>query len=195
MQATRYFEGTVQIRNANEQVMDFVISRFEKAGVGIAKIAKVKDGYDIYSASNKFSRKLGKMLIAEFGGEIRETVRLFSRDRMTCKDVYRLTVFYRVPEIKKTDVVLVKGKLIEVTSLVGHFIKGNELSTGSRVNVAADDAKIVEKFKVQVIKLKPVLEVMHPETYQPVQVENPRPGLKIGQKVSVVEHSEKLFLV
>jgi len=195
MQASRYFEGTIQIRNANEQVMDFIISRFEKAEVGIAKIAKVRDGFDIYSASNKFSRKLGKMLIAEFGGEIRETVRLFSRDRMSGKDVYRLTVFYKVPEVKKKDVVIVNGKLIEVTSLVRHFLKGNDLASRARINVPLEHAKVIDKHRVQVIKVKPFLEVMHPETYQPVQVENSKPNLKIGQKVDVVEYKEKLFLV
>jgi NMD protein affecting ribosome stability and mRNA decay len=192
---SRYFEGTIQIRNANEQVMDFIISRFEKANVGIAKIVKVNDGYDIYSASNKFSRKLGKMLVAEFGGKIKETVRLFSRDRMTSKDIYRLTVYYKVPGIKKQDVVMLNGKIILVTSLAGRFIKGNDLLTGARVNVPNDDAKILEKKKAKVIKVKPSLEVMHPDTYQPVEVENPKPSLRIGENVVVVEYNEKLFLL
>ncbi|MBW3017132.1 hypothetical protein KY316_02070 [Candidatus Woesearchaeota archaeon] len=190
----QYFEGVIQLRNCSQEILDFVIYRFEKNEIGIAKIVKVSDGFDIYSASNKFSRKIGKMLVRQFGGELRETSRLFTKDKLTSKNVYRLTVYYKAPLIKKNDVVVLKDKIIQVTSLEKSSIKGTDLVTGKRITMPAKGAEVLEKKKVSVVRIKPFVEVMHPETFQPVEVENPKP-LKLGQNVKVVEYKNKLFLV
>jgi nonsense-mediated mRNA decay protein 3 len=191
---TQYFEGVLQLRNVSQDMVEFVLSQFEKNKVGIADILELKNGLDIYSASNKFSRKIAKKLVNEFGGEIKENPRLFSKSRLTSRNIYRLNVLYKAPEIRKGEVIAFRDRIIKVSSLSKNLVKGIDLVSGSRV---AADGKSVRKLKLMkavVISIKPRIQIMHPETYQPVVAENTR-KVWIDQEVSFVSHKGKTYLL
>lgn len=98
-QGERYFEGSLQLRPYDEEVMRFIQNQLKakkNKGVFISKIVEVGDGVDIYFSSQKFVRELGKGLKKSFNGELKISRTLFTRDRMTQKLVYRATVFFRL---------------------------------------------------------------------------------------------------
>lgn len=92
-----YFEGTLQIRNPNEEVINFIKNQFRNNDkVWISKAVKLKTGIDYYVSSNTFLKQIGKKLKKSFKGELKFSKKLFSRNHLTSKEVYRGTVLFRV---------------------------------------------------------------------------------------------------
>ncbi len=108
-QGTKYFEGTLQLRTTNEEVIKFVnneLKAAKKESVFITKKVEETNGFDYYLTSQRYLQKLGKKLKTKFKGEIKVTTRLFSRDRQSSKDLHRVTVFFKTKELidKRKDV-------------------------------------------------------------------------------------------
>ncbi|MBW2987114.1 hypothetical protein KY336_01060, partial [Candidatus Woesearchaeota archaeon] len=125
--ASNYFQGILQIRNPTKEIVDFVRSQFKKSEHFIAKEVKVRGGIDFYSSSNKFSKKLGKQMYEQFGGEFKESAKLFTRNKLTGKNVYRVNILYRAPDVMKGDIVKIDGKTVKVISLRKDMLKGIDL--------------------------------------------------------------------
>ncbi len=92
----QYFEGILQLRNPDEEAFRFIKNQFknnEKAW--IAKVEKLKTGVDYYISSNRFLLSLGKKLKKSFKGELKISRRLHSKNRLTSRQVYRVTVLFR----------------------------------------------------------------------------------------------------
>ncbi len=93
----QYFEGTLQLRNPNEEVLNFISNQFKRnEKVWIAKQERLKTGIDLYVSSNKFLLKLGKKLKKSFKGELKTSRTLHTKNRLTSKNVYRVTVLFRL---------------------------------------------------------------------------------------------------
>ncbi len=91
-----YFEGTLQLRNPHEEVLNFIRNQFKNnSKVWIAKEERLKTGIDLYISSNKFLLSLGKKLKKSFKGELKISRKLFTKNRLTSKMVYRMTVLFR----------------------------------------------------------------------------------------------------
>jgi len=96
-----YFQAIIQLRPADENLMRFVEKRIEKdKNVWISKKIKLKTGVDYYISSNKFARILGKKMKKSFHGILKESRKLHSRDKNTSKNLYRVTVCFRLEENK-----------------------------------------------------------------------------------------------
>jgi len=92
-----YYEGILQLRNPNEEVVNFVRNQFKNnEKVWIAKQENLKTGIDLYISSNKFLLALGKKLKNSFKGELKTSRKLHSRNRVTSKNIYRVTVLFRL---------------------------------------------------------------------------------------------------
>jgi len=93
----QYFEGTLQLRNPNEEALNFIRNQFKNnPQVWIAKEKKEKTGSDYYISSNKFLLQLGKKLKKSFKGELTISRRIHTTSRITSKFVYRVTVLFRL---------------------------------------------------------------------------------------------------
>ncbi len=93
-----YWEAKIQLRPFNEEVIRFVIDAIDNNDqVRIARIDQIKTGIDIYLSSRKFAAIIGKRLKSKFKeGRLLVTKTLFSRSRQTSKDIYRVTVLFRM---------------------------------------------------------------------------------------------------
>ncbi len=90
-----YYEGILQLRNPNEEVINFIRNQFKNnSKIWVAKEEKLKTGIDYYISSNKFLLKLGKRLKKSFKGELKLSRRLHTKNRITSKNVYRVTVCF-----------------------------------------------------------------------------------------------------
>ena len=130
-----YFQGILQLRNCNQEVIDFVENQIEKAerkDVYVSKKVNVIGGVDIYLTSNKFLRSLGKKLKKSFNGELKESEKLFSRNRQTQKNIYRLNVLFRLTKFKKGDIVVFRGRKVKIMN-IGSKVQAKEVETGKRI--------------------------------------------------------------
>jgi len=115
-----YFEGILQLRDSDKKVIDFAreeIAKVKQKGVLITKEAKQKNGIDLYLTDKKYLQALGRKLQEEFGGVLKIAPQLFSMNRQTGKEVYRVNVFFRPIDFKKGDTIEVSGEKIKVTSV------------------------------------------------------------------------------
>jgi len=94
----QYFEAIFQIRPINEDVIRFLINAVDNDNkVRIAKIMHLKTGIDVYLSSRKFATAIGKKMKARFkGGKLLVTKTLYSRNRQSSKNIYRVTVLFRL---------------------------------------------------------------------------------------------------
>lgn len=192
----KYFQGILQIRNPNEKIMNFALNEFDKSVHYYSKIAKVRGGYDIYSSSNRFSRKLARKMYDTFGGELKESEKLFTQDKLTSKKVYRLNVLYRAPDYVSGDIVYDGKDIIVVTSMKKDRVHGIDIH--SRKKKVIESKKVQERLvseKTSVTRVKPHPEALHPETYQSVEIENPVRGLNPGQEIDAVVVDGKLYMI
>ena len=130
-----YFQGILQLRNCDKEVIDFVNNQVEKAGredVYVSKEVSVPGGIDLYITSNKFLRSLGKKLKKSFNGELKENEKLFSRDRQSGKNIYRLNVLFRLTKFKKGDIVEFRGRKVKIMD-IGSKVQAKEVETGKRI--------------------------------------------------------------
>ena len=94
----QYYEAKIQLRPFNEKLIKYVLNEIENnQKVRISKIQKLKTGVDIYVSSRKFATSLAKKMKKKFKPKkILVTKTLFSRSRQTSKDIYRVTVLFRL---------------------------------------------------------------------------------------------------
>jgi NMD protein affecting ribosome stability and mRNA decay len=94
-----YYEGKLQLRNPNEEVINFIKNQFKNNDkVWVAKYETLKTGVDIYISSNRFLLGLGKKLKKSFKGELKTSRKLHTQNRQTSKQIYRVTVLFRLDE-------------------------------------------------------------------------------------------------
>ena len=184
-----YYEAILQLRNINDDVFGFICRQINKEKAGVARQENVRNGIDLYLASQKFARKLGKTLIEHFGGILKITAKLYSRDRQTSRNLYRVSVLFKCLDFIKGDVVMTEGKVFRITA-IGKKITGKDLITGKKKKInLKNKVEVLEAKKTIVSKTRPRLEVIHPETFQSVPVANPK-ELKLGEKIKVVVYNE-----
>lgn len=103
-----YYEAILQLRDASPEAKTFAEREIRQSGIPVAKIAKVKNGYDYYLADSKFAKALGKKLWQQFGGERIVTASLVTQK--DGRDIYRLTVLFRGAAFRKGDIVSYQGE-------------------------------------------------------------------------------------
>lgn len=136
----QYFEGVLQLRNPNNEVIRFIKNQLEKNNEFIAKEKKLKEGYDYHISSQKFLRRLGKKLKENFKGELKVNYRLYSRDRQTSKNIYRINVFFSVFQYKKGDKIDFRGDKLKIVS-IGKDVFCKNIKTGEKVHLDFDKVK------------------------------------------------------
>jgi len=200
-----YFEGIFQVRNKKNSNFPALIEKTQekilaRKGVFVSKIIESKTGVDFYISSNKYLISLSKELWKQFGGEIKHSKKLFSRDHMTNKEVYRGTILLRLTDYGVGDILIIKKSLYLITSIQGDRVKTNELKTGKHrafPRIKKEDYEEIipksEFFRVVVVTTKPILTVLHPKTYETIRVENQIDTKE--QNILVAEYKGKLYVI
>jgi nonsense-mediated mRNA decay protein 3 len=200
---TNYFEGIFQLRNTKSRefmhLYKLILKETQRAaknGVAITKEEHVNNGIDFYFTSQRFIQQLGPKLFKNFGGELKVNASLFSRNRQTSKDVYRVSVLLRLPDFNVSDIIRKNKKLYQVNSFSKDIIICRELISDKVLSIKQDDdtelVSHADSFKPAIVsKRKPYLEVLHPESFQPVRLENSTNSKK--DQISVAEIDGKLW--
>ena len=134
-----YFEGILQLRNVDDEVIDFVVKEIEKTeDIQIAKVKKVTNGHDIYISRQRFLRSLGNKLQGKFGGQLIMSKKLHTRSRMSGRELFRVNALFRMPNFKKGDIIKYKGDEIKVIALHKKVL-AKDVKTGKKLNLSFKD--------------------------------------------------------
>src|SRR3989344_4891928 len=138
---SNYYQGILQLRDVNEEILDFVHNQLKKRdNVAVTKTIKFPNGVDLYITSQKYIRVLGKKLKDSFGGELKISSKLHTRNKQG-KDLYRVNVFFKPSKYRKGDLVSVRGDKVRLIS-IGKKIFARNLKTGKKVTIRSSDLPI-----------------------------------------------------
>jgi len=191
-----YFEGILQLRNTDKEIFDYIDGFLNKHKIYVSKKQKVGKDFDLYVSDKRKIQNLGHNLVKTFGGELKINPKLHTRDNQKSKDVFRVNVFYKGPDYKKNDVVVVKDKIIKIKKM-GKILSGIDIKTDKRVSIPIknNEIKRIKKRKTRISKVNPQLEVLDPETFDSVVVETSLKKFTVNEKVKVVQHKGRTYIV
>ena len=134
-----YFEGILQLRNIDNEVVEFAIGEIEKnENAYIAKVKKVTNGVDVYVSPQKLLRSLGNKLQSHFGGHLMVSKKLHTRSKETSRDLYRVNMLFRIPTFKKGDIIDYKGDKIKIVAM-HKKVFAKDIKTGKKLNISFKD--------------------------------------------------------
>jgi nonsense-mediated mRNA decay protein 3 len=192
-----YFESIFQIRSSSLDILEEAVTylqhrvdAFKQRGMFINKVERLDDGFDLFMTNNKVSQNLARELQDRFGGEVKISPRLFSKNHQTSKNIYRMNILVQLPEFARGDIIVANDKVCKVDKL-GKKIIMIDMQNNQRqiVDYAKLDYRILKKEPTFVSKTYPSFEVINPHDYQSSMVKNkPRHPFITGQSVNVVIH-------
>ena len=203
---TSYFEGILQLRGANnslfQKVHAFILADatvVKEKGVAISKVEEVKNGIDYYYTRQQYLPNITQKLIDQFGAVGKTHPELYTKNRQTSKDVYRVNASVRLPDFDVGCIVQYNKLIVRITRL-GRQILGEDLRTGKRVLL--DERENIQVLAeqndyktVDVIHWHPHLAILHPLTFQSVPIENQKKSLERKKHVVVVFIDDKPWLI
>jgi NMD protein affecting ribosome stability and mRNA decay len=92
---SKYYEAILQIREAPDEVYQFVQKQMEESKVTVAKVEEFKLGLDFFLPSRFFTLDLGRKLKKRFKGKLVLSRKLHGVHKQNSKLLYRVTVLYR----------------------------------------------------------------------------------------------------
>lgn len=191
-----YFEGILQIRNVKSGVKEYVANYLDKnmaKNVFVNKTVETSDGLDLYFVRKKHIGVLALKLVRNFGGIIDKNPQLFSFNKQSSKDIFRINVLVTLPLFSVGDVVLFKDNPVFITG-TDKLITGFDLVKSKKVTFGLNKDNIVSfvslvKYKTSVSAIEPDIQIIDPVNYQGVLALNPFDvSLVPGQKIKVVKH-------
>lgn len=133
-----YYQGILQLRDVNDEILNFVHKQIEKRDdVAVTKTVKFPNGLDLYITSQKFIRILGKKLKDSYGGELKISSKLHTKNRQG-KELYRINVLFKLSKYKRGDIVTVRGDEVRLIS-IGKKIFARDIKTGKKVRIRSSD--------------------------------------------------------
>lgn len=130
-----YFEGELQLR-ASKEVREFVLQRMEESKVYVAKVTSHKDGDDFLVSSNDFLVKMQRELPQRFNGTVLLTRKLFSKDHLTGKNIYRLTLLFTELPYRVGDVIEHRGSKVQIVNISTRNVTAKDVKTGKKLFIS-----------------------------------------------------------
>ncbi len=190
----KYYEGVLQLRNASEEIISYVKRYLREYHVNISDEVTQENGMDLQLSDKKRLQNLGNELHRKFGGILKVNAQIYTRDRQTSKDKYRIHLYYEGPKFRQGDVIRFENKLVLLTK-VSKVVSGVDLKTGNNATVnLKGDFEVLKPLKSRISKLFPSIEVLDPETFQSMPVRNKK-DVELDEKVKIVIDNGSYYLV
>lgn len=130
-----YFEGILQIRNPNKELLDWIRNRvLAQKRAFISKEKTVKNGIDLYMSSQHYLQNLGKQLQEKFKGILKTSKRLHTVDKVTSKLLYRVNVLFKPFPYKRGDIITLYGEQVQIMQ-IGKRVQIKNMQTGKKTTV------------------------------------------------------------
>ena len=178
-QGTKYFEAVIQLRPARDDALTFLrneLRKQEKKGIFTNNETKVAQGIDFEITDQTYAKVLARKLKEQFGARVSKNEKLFSRSSQTSKDIFRLAVKIELPSFTNADMITFGHNHFQVSS-VKKTLSVINLQTGQKTSLPIEDSfktkyEVVQKCTAEITRIRPHLEVLHPETFESVPLEN-----------------------
>lgn len=188
----KYFEGTLQLRTGNNAIIKETL---DSLGDEVSEITEMKNGLDVTVRNKKKLKSVAEAMSKKYGGELKTSAQLFSRDHLTSKDLYRLNVYFRPLGFGPGDIIRSGDKIVKITKL-GKDVTGINLVSGRQASMTPKGFEVLPKYTTSISRVHPQLEVLHPISYQSVPVQNNPPDkVRLGEKVKVVVADHHVFIL
>lgn len=216
--ASGYYEAVLQLRADERSLETEEIQKADKIIKNLLeKLSRtnrmaylsqrvgIKEGIDYYFGSYKAARKISNVLKEQMGGMMGESPRLMGRDKSAGKDLYRIWISLRLPLFKKGDFLAHKDHVGQIIDVNGRKIVIMDLETLENISISWREYSNLEKvagkedIKITTVTSKTPTEIqlLHPETYQPMDLDmmSELASINIGDEVEVIEIRGKLYII
>jgi NMD protein affecting ribosome stability and mRNA decay len=195
---SKYFEGILQLRNARQDVKEYIAQYTAKHEVYINKVVDLGKDVDYFFVRKKQLQPLALKLMRNFGAVIDSNAQLFSRNRQTSKDIFRVNTLVTLPNFAIGDVVEFEDAPILIKE-TNKIITGINLATGKKATFRSEQAnssKLLLKLKSKITIIRPEVQIIDPKTYESMVVKNPL-GLefKVEQNVLFVNYKGNAYVL
>jgi len=137
-----YFEGILQIREGNAELLNWIRDRIKSDGKArIAKEKKVTNGVDLYLSEQHYLQNLGRKIKEKFTGILKISKRQHTTDKMTSKLLYRVTVLFKVLPFKRGDIVTLHGEQVEILRIANRA-QIKDLKSGAKRDVDLESLRM-----------------------------------------------------
>lgn len=101
-ESPRYYTAILQVRNETTHSLKYMKELLDelKERVKISKEVPVVSGTDYYMTDTNSAKLIGRRLKQKFGGDIKISAKIFSKDRQTSKDIYRVNILVKLKKEK-----------------------------------------------------------------------------------------------
>jgi NMD protein affecting ribosome stability and mRNA decay len=188
----QYFEGELQLRNVNKEILNYVLNKIHKAKENIPEVKEFSEkDVNFKITSKKLAHQLGLELKKKFGGEVKESETHFSKDHQTGKDIFRLNVYYKKHPFNIGEYVEFKSEPYKIRGFDKNKIKSVNIITNRRTQLPKDEIKLLKIQKCEVVQDKPKNYVLD-ENYQNIELVSDK-VFKIHQKIKCVFINNKAY--
>lgn len=210
--ASRYYEAVLQIRahaplteKERRELASFVRrevdARRSEDKAFISSYEEKKEGIDFYLGSAKLAKKIANLLLESYGGTVTTSTKLVGVDE-SGKSVLRYTYAYRLPRLRRGDVVRIEDKVCEVLRLSRGSVSLLDLATRKsfslpekRLSEAEILGRAEDAVKAMVTEaVKGRVQVLEFKDYKTFYFDTPLP-LEVGQEVRILEAKGKVYLL
>lgn len=208
-----YYEAILQVRvpgrsldeHIEQSVEKLVKNRVESMRKGsrevfVSKIERVKGGLDFYFSTIPAARTIARWIQDSMCTEFKESSSLWGR--RDGKDLYRMTYLVRFPGFGPGDVIEHEKKEYYVRSMSKGTVHAFDLVSGEERPIKLkEDACALVRAKAQILKAvvltesKHELQILDPETMQPLDVKKPSGFRRDGEQVRLVKTKFGAFVL
>lgn len=186
-----------RVRAIGSRVIDRIVDEGDRNAF-VLKDEEVEGGLDIYVALNNSGRQIGKAIVAEMGGRLREHPKIAGqKDGL---EIWRITFAIRLPEYRNGDVVVLGERLFHVSGLTAKSANLRDARTGHQRTVDHEEmtkatvlAAVDAKEAVVVSQTATEAQVLDPSSYATVTVLKPAGVTSFGDTVRVVRWEGELI--
>lgn len=140
-----YFQGILQLRNPTPELIGWVehtVKKDNKASITFS--TSVAGGVDMYFSSQTYLRAIGKKIAARFIGELKSSRKLWTLDKVTSKEIYRVYVMFKLPKFFRGSEFVAEGVRYKILQMA-KYINVQNMATGKKENW---DRETVDKYMV-----------------------------------------------
>lgn len=138
--STEYYELLLQIRfvyfNNVDEIKKEVFDIIDKNFFGINKFEELDNGFDVYFRDHGHMNKVLSVFQKKFMVEEKRSKKLIGRDKLISKDKYRYFQSITIINLKKGDIVQIKGERYLVRNIQNNDIYLMQEDNGSKKMVS-----------------------------------------------------------
>jgi nonsense-mediated mRNA decay protein 3 len=209
-----YYEGIVQVRadgrppgtfelqmsaGIAQQVEDSLQAGGERLSF-ISDMNETREGLDITVGSQHIGSLISQGIIAQLGGRVTTHPKLVGEKNG--RQLYRITYSVRLPRFQKQDVVISRGRYVEVVRVESNHLKVLDLTEGISRTVREEDVdRLIGNMRNAESALvaftdSHIMGILDPETCQTKEFRKLKwLDVKAGQHVLVLHDGDQLIVV